>query len=70
MLVQKLCVAPRQILGLPVPKIEQGQPAEITVFDPDLSWTLEVGHILSKSKNTPFIGQSFTGKVLKTVVGK
>ncbi|MBL7809247.1 MAG: amidohydrolase family protein, partial [Saprospiraceae bacterium] len=69
-LVEKLCLAPRSILGLPVPKIAQGERAELTVFDPESEWVLESGHIRSKSKNTPFVGEKFTGKVLRTFSGK
>lgn len=69
-LVEKLCLAPRSILGLPIPKIAQGERAELTVFDPESEWVLESGHIRSKSKNTPFVGEKFTGKVLRTFLGK
>ncbi|MBN8678444.1 MAG: dihydroorotase [Chitinophagales bacterium] len=69
-LVEKLCLAPRRILGLPVPKIAQGERAELTVFDPESEWVLEAGNIRSKSKNTPFVGEKFTGKVLRTFSGK
>lgn len=69
-LVEKLCLAPRRILGLPVPKIAQGERAELTVFDPESEWVLESGHIQSKSKNTPFAGEQFKGKVLRTFSGK
>ncbi|HLP93472.1 MAG TPA: dihydroorotase [Saprospiraceae bacterium] len=69
-LVEKLCLAPRSILGIPVPKIAQGERAELTVFDPESEWVLESGHIRSKSKNTPFVGEKFTGKVLRTFSGK
>lgn len=60
---------PRQVLGLPVPELREGAPAELTVFDPDASYTLTEGGILSKSKNSPFIGQALRGRVLG-IVGK
>ncbi|MEM1056115.1 MAG: dihydroorotase [Bacteroidota bacterium] len=60
--VYKLTVAPREILGLAVPRIEVGQPAELTVFDADTRWTFEERHIQSKSKNTPFAGAEMMGR--------
>lgn len=69
-LVEKMCLAPRQILGLPTPKIAPGERAELTVFDPNAEWVLEEKDIRSKSRNTPLIGQTFKGKVLGIIGGK
>ena len=69
-LIEKMSLAPRQILGLPIPKIEIGERAELTVFDPNAEWVLEEKSIRSKSRNTPLIGQTFQGKVLGIVGGK
>lgn len=66
--VRWTAVAPRQTLGLPVPSIEVGAPAEITVFDPEAEWTPTVKVWKSKSVNNPLIGQVLKGKVMKTVV--
>ena len=69
LLVEKLSLAPRRILGLPVPAIQEGAAAELTVFDPFETFTFTQEHIGSKSHNTPFVGQTFQGKVLGTVTG-
>jgi dihydroorotase len=69
-LVDKMSLAPRRILGLPISKIAPGEPAELTVFDPDFEWIMEVQNIRSKSRNTPFVGKKFKGKVLGVVRGK
>jgi dihydroorotase len=69
-LVDKMSLAPRRILGLPISKIAPGEPAELTVFDPDFEWIMEVQNIRSKSRNTPFVGKKFKGKVLGVVLGK
>lgn len=66
-LVDKLCLAPRRVLKLPVPKIAVGERAELSVFDPELSWVFGKNHIRSKSHNTPFLGQTFTGKIIGIV---
>ncbi|NNE29668.1 MAG: dihydroorotase [Saprospiraceae bacterium] len=61
------CQRPRNIFGLSVPEIAQGEPAELTIFNCQEEWTLGAGHLLSKSQNTPLIGHSFLGKVLGTI---
>lgn len=60
--VRKLTAAPRRIFGLPVPKIEEGAPANLTIFDPDERWTFSESDIRSKSRNTPFVGSEMVGK--------
>ena len=64
--VEKLTVAPRTILRLDVPRIKVGEPANLTVFDATTKWTFEAEHIHSKSVNTPFVGDSMTGKAWAT----
>lgn len=68
-LVEKLALVPRRVLGLPVPEIRPGARAELTVFDPEASWVFAEADIRSKSRNTPFIGQTFKGKVWGIVAG-
>lgn len=63
-LIKTLTVNPRTILKLKQPKIAQGEPANITIFDPEFEWTFDKQAIKSKSRNTPFIGQTFKGKVI------
>lgn len=60
--VHKLTVAPRQILRLPVPRLAVGEAANLTLFDAETEWTFEARHIHSKSKNTPFVGDTMKGK--------
>lgn len=61
-MVEKLAVNPRRILGIQVPVIEAGQPANLTLFDPDHTWELKTGEMRSKGKNSPFAGQKLKGK--------
>jgi dihydroorotase len=58
----KLVVAPREILRLPVPVLEEGAEANLTIFDAETEWTFEAHHIRSKSKNTPFVGEKMVGR--------
>ncbi len=45
-----------------------GAHADITIFDPNKKWTYDASHSRSKSRNTPYDGWSFTGKVIATIV--
>ena len=49
--------------------LEVGAPANITVFDPNLAWTVSSSGLASKSRNTPYVGRSVRGKVRHTVFG-
>ncbi len=59
-------VRPREILGLPVPVIKEGEKADLTVFDPDIKWNFNLESNVSKSKNNPLLGSRLKGKVIAT----
>ena len=48
--------------------IEVGKVADITVFDPNEEYIYTKEMIVSKSKNSPFIGKTLKGKVKYTIV--
>jgi dihydroorotase len=58
---------PRKILGIEIPEIKEGAKANLTLFNPDLKWELKIEDIVSKSKNTPFIGKQLVGKPLAVI---
>ncbi|MFI5164228.1 MAG: dihydroorotase [Bacteroidia bacterium] len=63
-LVKKFAIHPREILGLPVPKIKEKEKDNLTLFLPDKEWKLEEKNIRSKSRNTPFIGKKMKGRIV------
>ncbi|HEV7231763.1 MAG TPA: dihydroorotase [Bacteroidia bacterium] len=63
-LIHKLSIAPRTLLGIEIPKIKEGEKANLSFFNPDLKWTFGEKDIRSKSRNTPFTGHAFKGKAL------
>lgn len=69
-LIHTLTKGPRAILKLKHPKIAVNETACITLFDPNIEWTFHKDDIHSKSFNTPFIGTSFTGKVVGIINNK
>jgi dihydroorotase len=46
--------------------IEVGEPANLTLFDPDQEWTVTTADIVSHSRNTPYAGMTLHGRVLGT----
>jgi dihydroorotase len=50
-------------------RIEGGSLADLTIIDPEMEWTFHAAKSRSKSRNTPFDGWNFRGKVVMTVVG-
>jgi dihydroorotase len=49
--------------------LQRGNFADVTIFDPKKKWTFEAAKSRSLSRNTPFDGWQFTGKVMAAVVG-
>ena len=49
--------------------LSPGSIADITILDPDLKWTYSSAGSMSKSRNSPFDGWSFTGAAVTTIVG-
>ena len=48
--------------------ISPGEPANLTVFDPNAEWQVVPAQLASKSRNTPYIGVPLRGKVQHTVL--
>jgi dihydroorotase len=69
-LIEKIAINPRKIFDIEVPKIAIHQKANLTVFSPTQQWKYELDKGLSKSKNSPFDGDVFKGKVIKSMLNK
>jgi len=68
-LVELLSVNPARILGVTGGSLAVGRPADITIIDPDVEYTFLRDQIVSKSKNSPFIGRKLQGRAVLTMVG-
>jgi dihydroorotase len=66
LLIEKLAINPREILGVTVPVIAEGERANLVLFDIDTEWEYTSKNNQSKSVNSPFIGHKLKGKVLLT----
>ena len=52
----------KNVFGIAENKIEEGEVANLTLFDPNYKYTFTKKHIISKSKNSCFIDSDLTGK--------
>ncbi|HXN72404.1 MAG TPA: dihydroorotase [Candidatus Acidoferrales bacterium] len=66
-LVELFTSGPARVLGIER-KIAADEPADLTIFSPDHSWTFRVSDSPSKSRNTPFDGRAFRGAAMATIV--
>ena len=67
-MVRLMSYAPAKLLGLDKGEIKVGKVADICVFDPNKEYVYTEDMIVSKSKNTPFIGKKLKGQVKYTIV--
>jgi len=67
--IQALAVFPRRLLGLPGGTIAAGAPADLALLDRAAPWTVGPSTLVSRGKNSPFLGQAFAGRAEMTVRG-
>lgn len=68
-LMGKMSAAPAEILGIDAGTIREGGPADLVIFDPEETWTVDPKKFCSKAHNTVFQGETLTGKVKYTICG-
>ncbi|MHB8217140.1 MAG: dihydroorotase [Candidatus Sulfotelmatobacter sp.] len=69
-IVELFTAGPARVFDLPGRgSLARGNIADVTIFDPRRRWTFEAAESRSLSRNTPFDGWQFTGKVVATIVG-
>ena len=66
--IEKLSLNPSRILNIKQGNIKIGEPANLTVVDPDVEWIVDASKFKSKCKISPFDGKKLRGRVLAVVV--
>lgn len=61
---------PRKIFGLPAATLQEGSPADLTLFNPGIKYRFAEDQIRSKSKNSPFTGKELKGQVIGIINGE
>lgn len=64
-----MSTGPRRAMGLPAMRIEAGSPADITVIDPAVAWTVSPDGFESRSRNSAFLGHELRGAARHVVAG-
>jgi dihydroorotase len=67
-MVDRMSCQPARAFNLPGGTLAEGGAADVTVFDPAATWTVDPAVFLSKSRNTPFGGWELTGAPRLTIV--
>lgn len=68
-LIRRMSTEPARVFHLEGGTLGRGRPADVVVFDPKARWTVDPAAFVSKSRNTPFSGREFRGRVERTIVG-
>lgn len=68
-LVELMAIKPREILRLDRVTLKQGSVADITIFDPEVTWTVQSDDMYSKSHNSGFLGYTLKGRATDVFVG-
>ena len=66
-LVKKLSLNPAKILKINKSTLSEGAPADIAIVSDDKEWVVEKDDIISKSKNSCFLGKKLKGVVDHTI---
>jgi len=66
-LIEKLSLNPAKILGLDRGRLEEGRPADIIIISEQDNWIVDKQHLISKSKNSAFLGASLKGIIDCTI---
>lgn len=67
-MAEKMSYNPAKIIGIEKGDISEGKTADIVIFDPEKTYTIDKNKFASKGRNTPFHGRKVTGKVMYTIV--
>jgi dihydroorotase len=65
----KMTINPARVLGIDRGTLSPGAPADVTIIDPAVEWTVDPAKFRSKSTNTPFAGWRLRGRAEVVIVG-
>ena len=67
-LIERMTYGPARVFKLNAGTLSEGAPADVTVIDPDLQWTVDVNKFYTRGRHSPFNGRQLKGKAVLTVV--
>ena len=67
-LIERMTYGPARVFKLNAGTLGEGAPADVTVIDPELEWTVDVNKFYTRGRHSPFNGRQLRGKAVLTVV--
>ena len=68
-LIEMYTIEPAKLLKLEAGTLSVGAPADVTLIDLDLGWTVRTDRFQSLSRNSPFDGWKLKGRAVRTIAG-
>lgn len=68
-LIRLMTINPARVLDLPRGTLTVGAAADVTLIDPESTWTIDVRTFKSRSRNCPYHGWDVRGRAMMTIVG-
>ena len=68
-LIAAMSTRPAELLRVPGGSLKAGAPADVTIIDAQVEWTIDAEQMRSRSRNTPFNGWEVSGRAEVTIVG-
>ena len=67
-MIERMSCGPARAFGLAGGTLSEGAVGDVTVIDPNLTWSVDPSVFRSKSRNTPFAGRELKGAPNRTIV--
>ena len=67
-LISKMTAEPAKIFGLNAGTLSIDAPADVTIIDPELVWTVDAKNFYTKGSHSPFVGRELKGRAVATIV--
>ena len=68
MLIERMTCAPARVFKLNAGTLAEGAPADVTVIDTELLWTVDPKAFYTRGRHSPFAGRELKGRAVLTVV--
>lgn len=67
-LIERMTCAPAHVFKLNAGTLAEGAPADVTVIDTELIWTVDPKNFYTRGRHSPFAGRELKGRAVLTVV--
>lgn len=65
--LKKMTINPAKIMGLDKGRLAEGCDADVTIIDPEEEVEISKDFLISRCKNSPFLGMKLKGSVVRTI---